>query len=54
MARNAAKRVKILKKHLWAKYDRGSYGLAIDRACDQAFPPPGALAMRRGETRAGW
>ncbi len=36
------------------KYDRGSYGLAIDRACDKAFPPLGAIAHRNGETRAEW
>jgi site-specific recombinase XerD len=54
VARNASRRVKVRTKYLRPKYDRGSYGLAIDRACDQAFLPPGDLAKRRGETHAGW
>jgi len=39
MARNAAKRKKNPKRQPDEKYDRGSYGVAIDRACDKAFPP---------------
>src|SRR5207253_2014030 len=31
-----------------------SYGLALDRACDRAFPPPGELAQREDETHAEW
>ena len=54
MARNAAKRAAAPKRRLREKYDRGSYGLAIDRACDRAFPPPGDLAQRDGETHARW
>jgi integrase len=37
-----------------SKYDRSSYGLAIDRACDQAFPLPESLAKRKGESRSTW
>src|SRR5437764_151658 len=54
MARNAAKRVTAPARRLREKYDRGSYGLAIDRACDRAFPPPGDLARQVGETHARW
>jgi integrase len=36
------------------KYDRGSYELAVDRACDRAFPPAAPLAQREGETVAEW
>jgi integrase len=54
MARNAAKRVANPGRRLREKYDRGSYGLAIDRACDQAFPLPDHLAQPEGETHARW
>jgi integrase len=54
MARNAAKRAAAPKRRLREKYDRGSYGLVIDRACDRAFPPPGDLARRAGESVARW
>ncbi len=54
MARNAQKRKAEPKRTPAEKYDRGSYGLAIDRACDRAFPPPGDLAQRKGETHASW
>jgi integrase len=54
MARNAAKRVAAPRRKLREKYDRGSYGLAIDRACDQAFPLSDHLAQRAGETHARW
>jgi integrase len=37
-----------------AKYNRSSYGLAIDRACDQASPLPPNLAKRKGESRSSW
>jgi integrase len=37
-----------------AKYTRGSYEVAVDRACDRAFPPPGELAQRQGETHGAW
>lgn len=54
MARNAKKRVKNPKRPPAEAYDRGSYGLAIDRACDRAFPPPVPLAKREDETTAEW
>jgi integrase len=55
MRRNAARRKARPTRVPTEKYDRGSYGLAIDRACDRAFPPPGELVQRDGETRAqGW
>jgi integrase len=54
VARNAAKRVHAPRRLLRERYDRGSYGLALDRACDRAFPPPAPLAQREGETRARW
>ena len=54
MARNVAKRVAAPARRLREKYDRGSYGLAIDRACDRAFPLPDHLAQREGETHARW
>ena len=43
-------------KNAWPAetYDRGSYGLAIDRACDRTFPPPAPLAQRKGEMPAEW
>ena len=54
MARNAAKRKTNPKREAADRYDRGSYGLAVDRACDKAFLPPGDLAQREKETRAKW
>jgi integrase len=36
------------------KYDRESYGLALDRACGQAFPPPDHLARRSDENSSAW
>jgi len=54
MVRNVAKRVAGSGRRLAERYDRGSYGLAIDRACDKAFLPPGELAQRAGETRKAW
>jgi integrase len=36
------------------KYDRESYGLALDRACDQAFPLPGNLVRQDDETNEAW
>ncbi|MBY0512608.1 MAG: site-specific integrase [Gemmataceae bacterium] len=35
-------------------YTRLSYEKAIARACDRAFPPPGELAQREGESKAKW
>jgi integrase len=54
MARNVTKRKKQPKRAPSEQYDRGSYGLAIDWACDRAFPPPDKLAQRRDETRSEW
>jgi integrase len=54
MARNVAKRKKNPKRQPDAKYDRNSYGLAIDRACDRAFPPPAPLAQREDESAIAW
>jgi len=36
------------------KYNTDSYGLAIDRACDRAFPAPAPLRQLDGETAAEW
>ena len=36
------------------RYNRISYGTAVDRACDRAFPPTGELGRRKGESRARW
>lgn len=52
--RNVAKRVTAPGRPPAARYDKDSYGLAIDRACDRAFPPPGDLAKEPGETQVGW
>ncbi|MBP3957173.1 site-specific integrase [Gemmata sp. G18] len=55
MARNAAKRKARPKRAPAHRYTRGSYGVAIDRACDKAFPPAEPLAPRPGEfTKAWW
>jgi integrase len=54
MARNAAKRVQAPRRRPAAKYNTQTYGLAVDRACDRAFPPPGDLAQREEETHAQW
>ncbi|QEL19164.1 site-specific integrase [Limnoglobus roseus] len=36
------------------RYCTHAYDHAVARACDRAFPPPGDLAQRSGETRAAW
>jgi integrase len=36
------------------RYTTGSYRRAIQRACDQAFPPPEPLARLEGESEAKW
>ena len=36
------------------RYTTDTYRRAIQRACDQAFPPPEPLARREGETEAQW
>jgi len=35
-------------------YTVDSYRRAIQRGCDQAFPPPHDIARRKGETERGW
>src|SRR5262249_48162241 len=52
MERNASKRVVCPKRRPAERYTATSYQHAIDRACDRAFPPPGVLAQREGETLA--
>jgi integrase len=47
-ARTAGKRVAA------ERYTPESDAHAVGRGCDRAFPPPGVLAQRAGETRAGW
>jgi integrase len=37
-----------------ARYTPDSYGKAVARACDRAFPQPEPLARREGETAEGW
>lgn len=54
MRRNVTKRVDSPRRAPAARYDVTSYGHAIARACDKAFPPPARLAPQRGETRAEW
>jgi integrase len=36
------------------RYTTGSYNRAVQYGCDRAFPPPFALARRRGETVKQW
>jgi integrase len=54
MRRNAAKRKAQPKRTPADRYNRVSYGVAVARACDRAFPPPGDLAQGKGETQAKW
>ncbi len=37
-----------------AKYTVTSYGRAVGRACEKAFPLPAPLARRKGETESAW
>jgi len=54
MERNAGKRTKRPKRAPTEHYTSSSYGHAIDRACDRAFPPPDPLAQLQGETAKAW
>jgi integrase len=54
LARNAGKRVKSPKRPPAERYTAQSYGTAIDRACDKAFPLPEALRQGEGESRRKW
>ncbi len=52
LKRNADKRKN--NRKLKERYTKGSYELAIDRACDRAFAAPEPLAQRQGETATAW
>ncbi|MBA4192646.1 MAG: hypothetical protein C0467_32160 [Planctomycetaceae bacterium] len=55
MKRNATKRKGPTRKRQPAeRYTKNSYGRAIDRACDRAFPPPPPLAKRGDESNTAW
>lgn len=54
LARNQTKRKKRPRRSPRERYDTAAYGHAVARACDRAFPPPGDLARRSGETEAAW
>jgi integrase len=54
MKRNAMKRKANPKRMPADRYNRVSYVGAVVRACDRAFPPPGDLAQREGETHGAW
>jgi integrase len=54
MIRNATKRKGEPERTPAAFYSVSSYGQAIHRACDKAFPPPAPLSRREDETEAVW
>jgi integrase len=54
MSRNQTKRKRQPERTPAASYSVSSYGQAIDRACDKAFPPPGPLSRRKEESEAAW
>ena len=45
---------KVPKRSAGDRYTTDTYRRAIQRACDQAFPPPGNLAKPAEETKAAW
>jgi integrase len=51
---NAARRKATPRRAPRDRYTRVSYGQAIDRACDRAFPPTGGLARLPKESAAKW
>lgn len=51
---NARRKVKRPKRTAAARYSTHAYSVAIDRACDRAFPPPAELAPRKGESVKAW
>ena len=53
-ARNNRQRVAVCKRSPSKLYTAHSYGHAVERACDRAFPPSGELARLPGETTDGW
>ncbi|MDB5311932.1 MAG: hypothetical protein JWO38_6134 [Gemmataceae bacterium] len=54
MARNAKKRKAKPRRAPKERYTRLSYGTAVDRACDKAFPPPPPLCQELGESATKW
>ena len=54
MRHNANRRKTNPKCTAKERYTRLSYGTAVDRACDKAFPPPQPLAKQPGESLAKW
>jgi integrase len=54
MRRNRTKRARNPRRAPTEHYTCESYGHAIARACDRAFPPPRPLAQQEDETRAEW
>ena len=53
VARGVARREKGLGRFFREKYSRSSYGLAVDRACDRAFPLPATLSQKKGTRLPG-
>ena len=51
---NAARRKAAPKRAPRERYTRVSYGQAVERACDRAFPPTGDLARLPKESAARW
>jgi integrase len=51
---NAARRKAKPRRAPRDRYTRVSYGQAVDRACDRAFPPTGDLAQFPKESAAKW
>ncbi len=54
MKRNAKKRKAKPQRTPTERYNRGSYEVSVDRACDKAFPPPEPLAKLPGESQTKW
>ena len=54
MARNAKKRQADPLRVAAEKYTITAYEHAIARACDKAFPVPGPIAQREGESATAW
>jgi site-specific recombinase XerD len=54
MLRNKTKRAKRPRRAPTDHYNAASYGHAVARACDRAFPLPAKLAQREDESRAAW
>lgn len=52
--RNERKRKTHPKRAPAEKYNHASYAVAVDRACDRAFPLPGGLAPLEKESRVKW